>query len=183
MFALISKLFGRKNKNKDDYSLEFNDFLKREICRSKYIKPECCELIYNHATKKINILKNGTELTKEEKTNLKINTRVKYTTKELVSSLTDLGLSSYSFNPKLVIDDLVFSAQSKLRNAKELQKFRQKLDVKTAIYHSVDKSDCDWCIKMNNKKLSSDVDIIKLIEDNCTCSFNRAYLEPILPKN
>ncbi|OKP02619.1 hypothetical protein [Xenorhabdus eapokensis] len=183
MFKFIFKVLGIKEKDIHGYPIDFNEFLRREVYRSTYIKTEHRELIYNHITRKIDILKNGTELTKEEKIKLKINTRVKYTTKELISSLTDLGLQEYSFNPKIVLNDLYHSARSKLHNAKELQKIKKSIDAKTAIYRCAgDSDDCDWCLKMEGKKLPVDIDIIKLIEDNCTCSFNRAYMEAVIPR-
>ncbi|PHM33335.1 hypothetical protein [Xenorhabdus innexi] len=183
MFKLILKLFGINEKNAYGYPVEFNDFLKREVYRSKYIKSEHRELIYNHLTKKIDIIKNGTELTKDEKIKLNINTRVKYSTKELVLSLTNLGLQKYGSNPKVVCNTLYQSARSKFHHAKELQRVRKTISVKNVIYRGVrDGDDCAWCTKMEGKKLPSDIDIIKLIEENCSCEYNRAYLESVIPR-
>ena len=97
MFKLLKKLLGGKsssNYSKRESQPQEHDlqlFFEKELSENKFIKPESKSIVLQHLTGEINILKTENKLTKEEKKELGINTRLSIT-KELIAVLTDEGI-------------------------------------------------------------------------------------------
>lgn len=180
----LKKLFGL-NKEKSTtppkmssipptQTTNLEEMLAYEIKRSHLIKENYKPILI----KEFNLLSSpnfGDEfLTTEEKKLLNLNSRMKIH-KKVIAVLDETALDDES-NPKDIILHLIYSARNKVRLNEELEKIR-KLKIKNVKVSNVgDERECNWCISMNRKIISSDTDYVALINENCTCDYHRGLL-------
>lgn len=180
MINFIKKLFLDKNKIRKELEFEnFNDklinqFLDKELQKVNYFLLDKREIILNHIKGKINLHKSDNLLTKEEKQKLGIDVRLKIS-KELIEVFDLTKLSDE--DPKDLLSELFYKIDFKIKNIEEIERIKNADICKVELSSSQDERTCEWCLKMDNKVIDiNKTDIIKLIDENCKCKYNRSVI-------
>ncbi|CDG96670.1 hypothetical protein XBP1_2190016 [Xenorhabdus bovienii str. puntauvense] len=170
MPGFLSKLFGKKNhpnqqmdvqektQKQPIYPKTKEDFLIREISISRYVEPEYKEIALKQVNKEIDLFADKDS-------------------KEYMKVLTKKAISTFK-KPKDAFFAVQRSASVKFNMLDTLNRF-ESLGLKEFDYDCPnDERDCDWCSSQSGKTFPINTDIVKLIEDNCECEYNRSVLLP-----
>ncbi|OCQ53544.1 hypothetical protein Ppb6_01170 [Photorhabdus australis subsp. thailandensis] len=180
MTGFFSKLFGRKNQSEQQtaakqhtktlkeasiqpvsiYPETREGFLIREVDISRYIEPKYRELALKQINKEIDLF-------------------VDKDSKEYMDVLTKEAVSIFR-KPKDAFFAITRNASAKFSMYETIKRNKQ-LNCKEFEYScSGDERDCDWCFSNRNKTFPIDTDIIRLIEENCECEYNRSVILPVI---
>jgi len=84
-------------------------------------------------------------------------------------------------DPKKLMNIIYRNAQNRACIMGNIERVKSLIgpyvEVKVYLLSCKDERTCEWCLSMDNKEIDIlKVDIIKLIDDNCTCEYNRSTL-------
>jgi hypothetical protein len=148
------------------------EYYKAEIANSPFVKESGRGAVLKDFLHEVK-LKDGELLTLEEKRLLGISTRLKIT-RELYEVLTPEGIE---FGPKKVLEPLYLKATFNRNRHRDIARMKKIGVTQYSPLSCGDNRDCEWCISVNGKLISVDVDFVQLIEDNCTCDYCRCVLQ------
>jgi hypothetical protein len=157
---------------------DLQDYFISELSKEKFIKENKRSVVSDHLMHKINIFKTENKLSKEEKQELGLNTRLSIT-KELVDVLTLEAIQNVD-NPKDIIERVYYKAVFKKNRDEQINKMKNMSITHFKLMNCKDERTCKWCKSTANKKFSVNEDINTLIESNCKSSYCRCSIEPII---
>ena len=144
-----------------------------EIC--EVFKETQSELLARHAAGELNLLKQGEVLTIEQKRELGLNTRRKYTT-AFVECL-NLTKISPSVDPVYELEKIHRHIMS-IESIREHIRKAQKIGVvkKFEFCAASDDRTCEWCKATDGKLFDKQEQIDVLVQQSCKCEWCRAVL-------
>ncbi|MCT7601280.1 hypothetical protein [Aliarcobacter butzleri] len=182
MINFIKRLFSNKNnqdnlkKEIDSYSYEclFAKFLDDELDRVDYFLLDKKEIILKHFKREIDLNKSDNYLTKEEKEKIGIDKQIRVT-KDLIQIFNLLKIKGE--DPKQLLSELYYRIHFKISKIKELEKLKYLGLNKVLLKSSKDERTCKWCLDIEKEIIDiTEVDLIKLIDNNCKCKYNRSLI-------
>lgn len=185
---MLKKIFRSFSSNKSTSSnvkksanaeKSLSDFLKEEISTSSYIKPDNRELVHDAIIKRT-YLKSGAALSADEKRAIGLNPRYKFYQAQL-DALTQEGLKVGSSHAFSVIELRAQSRHARIQN--QIDMLKSGVVTQLEIASPSGDRDCTWCKQQDGKKYPLNVDIDKLIQDNCTCEHCRLGLLAVVNDN
>jgi hypothetical protein len=156
-------------------------YFQAEIMRSMHIKPDAANVVMDHMTGKIDILRSGEKLSADEKKSLGLNSRQSIT-RELIGVLSQSGMALS--RPASAIEDIWIRANHRRSRDEQLVKLR-RAGVRSFVYESSGvETDCAWCNKNYGRTFPASHDIGAEEDRECTCSpCAQSYLRPIVNFN
>jgi len=156
-----------------------SDFLKEEIAASSYIKPDYRQLVHDAIIKR-EYLKSGPALSADEKREMGLNTRYKFF-KPQTEVLTEEGLKVGPNEAFSIIEIRAQHRHSNIQN--QISMLESGVVTQLEVASPSGDRDCTWCKQQDGKKYPLNVDIDKLIQDNCTCVYCRLGLLAVVNDN
>jgi len=154
-----------------DNSHDLKSYLKNELSKSELIKEDFKHIVLDHYLEKTNLLKTGNKLTRDEKKEIGINTRLSVT-KELIEVLTDDAIANEA-NPKEIISNIYHKARTAKYRHDELINMKKLGITQFTLMNCGDERDCEWSQLSSSKKFNVNDDINSLIESKCDASYCR----------
>lgn len=173
---LLSTESGQEKSQPEEHSLSY--YFEKELFSNEFIKPESKPIVMDHLMGKINILKTENKLTKEEKKELGINTRLSIT-RELVEVLTNEGIR-HENKPNNIIENIYHRSSTEKYRDDELIKMKELGIAQFTIMNCDDEGDCEWSKSITNKKFNIEEDINSLIKSNCKSPYCRCSIKPVI---
>lgn len=76
-----------------------------------------------------------------------------------------------------MLEELSLRIIFKIAKIEDLKKMKEAELYKVRLSSSKDERTCNWCLNMDKEIIDiSKVDLIKLIDDNCKCKYNRSSI-------
>lgn len=180
MSGFLSKLFGSKQKRDSikpannnqpsnqktkaqesswlsNYPDSEVEFLIREIRRSPYVNHKYDDRLISHINKEIDI----------------------FSQDDYLKAFTPYGLKMHVI-PKDILFSIKRNALTKFRIVKDISRSRELKLEEFKYGCAKDERDCDWCCENGGLIFKCSDDFIKVIEDNCTCKYNRSEIMAIV---
>ena len=155
---------------------EFRDYLKAEIYKSPFIKPEARDRVLEDLVNRQS-LRDAPELSTDEKKRLGLNARLKITQ----AHLDDLTPAAFAVDPKKAVTAIYHRAFHKHARRSELARKRNAGITAYRPASAKDQRECSWCLGMSGKLIPIAQDFDDLAEGNCTCEYCRCCLMAHIP--
>ena len=155
---------------------EFKEYLKAEIYKSPFVKPEARERVLEDLVSRQS-LREAPELSTDEKKRLGLNARLKITQ----AHLDDLTPAAFAADPKKAIKAIYNRAHGKHARRTGLARMRNAQIPAYRPLSAGDERECAWCLSMSGKLLPISQDFDDLAEGNCTCEYCRCCLMAHIP--
>lgn len=191
MLNFIKNIFSPKTQQNKIHVVQISEEEKKEnkrllelytrkiLEKNHFFDNSKTEIIIKHVLGEINLLKSENNLSLEKKKSLGINSKVKIS-RELIDIFDSSKLNINSFkekNPKDLLLNLSQNAKTRMFIISNLRRIKS-LDFIKYVYLTSpnDERTCNWCKEQSSKKIDINTDIIKLIDENCNCEYNRSTL-------
>ncbi|MDX9902048.1 MAG: hypothetical protein RBT22_11230 [Aliarcobacter sp.] len=164
MINFIKKIF-----TKNDLEEEL---LNDELKKSKIFLLEKKDLILKHIKNEMDLNVSNNYISKEEKEKLGLNVRLKIS-KELINIFNLAEIKEQ--NPKELLLELKLRIIHKISKLRDLKNAKGAKINKIKLLSAGDERTCKWCLDIEKEIIDiTKIDLIKLIDDNCTCKYNRS---------
>ena len=166
MINFIKKIF-----TKNDLEEEL---LNDELKKVNFFLLEKKDLILKHIKNEINLNVSNYYLSKEEKEKLGLNERLKIS-KELIDIFNLAEIKEQ--NPKELLHELNLRITHKISMLRDLRNCKNAEINEIKLLSMGDERTCKWCLDIEKEIIDiTKIDLIKLIDDNCTCKYNRSTI-------
>jgi len=155
---------------------ELNDYLKAEIYKSPFIKPEARDRVLEDLLNRQS-LREAPELSTDEKKKLGLNARLKITQ----AHLDDLTPAAFAADPKKAVKAIYHRAHGKYVRRSDLARKRSSGISAYKPLSAGDQRECPWCLAMSGRVIPITQDFDDLAEGNCTCEYCRCCLIAQIP--
>lgn len=193
MFKFIQKLLNlivpnnTESLTNENENYEFSkqiilkELAKKEIEISPFIKKDKESAFIEFICGNIEIGKNNTLLSLDDKKRLNINTR--YKVDNSIIDIFNLDKLEKDFfqttHPKEFLHTFYYKINFKASRIIDIKRMK-KTNIKEVVYKtSGGFGTCDWCVD-NEEKIFDIEQILTLIDKNCTCDCNSSFFEPII---
>lgn len=184
MIDFFKKMFTKSEQTVNIIQKKFDEKATRELLFEENIDKVDFfditkkEIILKHLKNEINLNKTNNFISKEELEKLGIDKKQKIT-KELLEVFNLQKIKGK--DPKKLMNIIYRNAQNRACIMGNIERVKSLIgpyvEVKVYLLSCKDERTCEWCLSMDNKEIDIlKVDIIKLIDDNCTCEYNRSTL-------
>lgn len=150
------------------------EFLNDELKKVNFFLIEKKDLILKHIKNEINLNISNYYLSKEEKEKLGLNARLKIS-KELIDIFNLAEIKEQ--NPKELLNELNLKITHKISILRDLKNCKNAEIKKIKLLSAGDERTCKWCLDIEKEIIDiTKIDLIKLIDDNCICKYNRSTI-------
>lgn len=151
---------------------EFKEYLKAEIYKSPFVKPEAMERMLEDMLKRASPRDPRDQEKRLESSALQ---------KSIQSHLDDLALKAFSTDPKKAVTAIYNRARGKHARRSDLARKRSSGITAYKPASAGDQRECAWCLGMSGKIIPISQDFDDLAEGNCTCEYCRCCLMAHIP--
>lgn len=155
---------------------EFKEYLRAEIFKSSFVKPEARERVLADLLSRQSLRK-APELSTDEKKRLGLNARLKITQ----AHLDDLTRAAFATDPKQAVRAIYHRAHGKHSRRSSLARMQRSGITDYKPSSAMDQRECAWCLSISGKIIPITQDFDELAEGNCTCEYCRCCLVAHMP--